>query len=66
MLVGEVEPDPPCAGSGQHDRPLAGTAAELEQVLAAHVAQRPDIGLGDLPHPQAILSGLMCPAWRVW
>ena len=49
LPLGQVEARPAGLPAGQLDRPLRGSAAELERVLAGHVAQGADLVLGDLP-----------------
>ncbi len=51
-----VEPDGPRTLFREQDRPLRGAAAELEHVLAVHVAEDVQLGLGDLPDTPAWLG----------
>ena len=48
LPFGQVDPDRARAKLGQPDRPLRGTAPELEHVLASHVAEHAQLGLRDL------------------
>ena len=49
----QVEPDGTRRRIGERRGPLRRAAAELEHVEAAHVAEHPELGLGDAPHAPA-------------